>query len=134
MRVKYKRIYRFEQAKNNSNAMTNKAIDINESTIKKFAESHRSDDPEIRKQLDFGYSFDKNVAILYEIRPAWDDPKTILHIDFVKIRYYRSRQEWNLYWMRASGKWELYQPFPKSTHLDKIIAIVKEDDHGCFYG
>ncbi len=114
--------------------MTNKAIDINESTIKMFVESNRPEDPEIRKQLDFGYSFEKNVVILYEIRPVWNDPKTIQHIDFAKIRYYKSRQEWNLYWMRASGKWELYEPFPKSTHLEKIIEIIKEDKHVCFYG
>ncbi len=43
-------------------------------------------------------------------------------------------KEWNLYWMRASGKWELYDPFPESTHLGKIIEIINEDKHGCFHG
>jgi hypothetical protein len=36
--------------------------------------------------------------------------------------------------MRASGKWELYEPFPESTYLDKIIEVIKEDKHGCFLG
>ncbi len=114
--------------------MKNTTIDINESTIKKYMESLRSDNPEILKQLDFGYSYDGKVAILYQIRPVWSNPKEIQNIEFAKIRFYKSRPEWNLYWMRASGKWELYEPFPKSTHLEKIIEIIKEDKHGCFYG
>ncbi len=114
--------------------MKNNTIDINESTIKKFMESLRPEDPEIRKKLDFGYSYDGKIAILYEIRPFCDDPKKILNIEFAKIRFYKSRKEWNLYWMRASGKWELYEPFSKSTHLEMIITVIKEDSYGCFFG
>lgn len=118
----------------NFDLMKNKTIDINESTIKKYIEFLRPDDPEIRAQLDFGYSFDGKVALLYEIRPVWNNPKEKQHIEYAKIRFYKSKQEWNLYWMRASGKWVLYDPFPKSTHLEKILQIIKEDKHGCFYG
>jgi hypothetical protein len=114
--------------------MTNETIDINESTIKKYVTSLRPESIEIRKQLDFGYSYDGKTVILFEIRPVWKDPEKIQHLDFAKIRYYKSRKEWNLYWMRASGKWQLYEPFPTSTHLGKIIEIIKEDDYGCFYG
>lgn len=114
--------------------MKNTTIDINELTIKKFVESLRPEDSEIRKQLDFGYSYDGKVIILYEIRPFWDNPSEIQNIEFAKIRFYKSRREWNLYWMRASGKWELYDPFPESTYLDKMIEIIKEDEHGCFFG
>ena len=114
--------------------MENSTIDINESSIKKFVESLRPEDLEIRKKLDFGYSYDGKVAILYEIRPFWNNPEEIHNTEFAKIRFYKSRKEWSLYWMRASGKWELYQPFPKSTHLEKIIKVIKEDKHGCFFG
>ena len=115
--------------------MANKTIDINESTIKRYVESLRPETAETRAQVDIGYSFEeRKVVILYEIRPYWNDPATIQQIEFAKIRYYKSRQEWNLYWMRASGKWELYQPFPKSSHLQEVIEIIKKDEHGCFYG
>ncbi|AUS06563.1 DUF3024 domain-containing protein [Tamlana sp. s12] len=114
--------------------MKNTAIDINESTIKKYIESLRPEDNEIRKKLDFGYSYDGKVVILYEIRPFWNNPEEIENIEFAKIRFYKSRKEWNLYWMRASGKWEIYDPFPKSTHLEKIVNVIKEDKHGCFFG
>ncbi len=114
--------------------MKNTTIDINESTIKKYVESLRPENPGIRAQLDYGYSYDGKVVVLYEIRPVWNNPKEIQHIEFAKIRFYKSRQEWNLYWMRASGKWELYKPFPESTHLDIIIDIISEDKQGCFFG
>ena len=114
--------------------MTNKAIDINEATIKNYIASIRSDKPEIRAKIDFGYSYDGKIIILYEIRPVWNNPEEIQHTEFAKIRYYKSRQEWNLYWMRASGKWERYEPFPKATHLDEIIKVIEEDAYACFYG
>ena len=114
--------------------MSNKTIDINESTIKKYVESLRPENPEIREQVDIGYSCDGKAIILFEIRPNWQDVKKKQKFDFAKIRYYKSREKWNLYWMRASGKWEIYEPFPESTYLDKIIEIIKEDKHACFFG
>ncbi|CAM4253918.1 DUF3024 domain-containing protein [Gillisia hiemivivida] len=109
-------------------------IDINESTIKKFVESLRPEDPEIREKLDFGYSYDGKIIEIFEIRPEWDKPKEIQHIPFVKIRYYKSKNSWNLYWMRGNLKWESYEPFPNSSHLNKILEIIQEDKYGCFYG
>jgi hypothetical protein len=109
-------------------------IDINESTIKKFVESLRPEDPEIRKKLDCGYSYDGKIIEIFEIRPEWDNPKEIQHFPFVKIRYYKSKNVWKLYWMRGNLKWELYEPFPNSSHLNKILEIIQEDKYGCFYG
>jgi hypothetical protein len=114
--------------------MTNKTIDISEATIKNFVESIRPENIQMREQVDIGYSYDGKIAILFEIRPAWDDPKEKQQNEFAKIRYYKSKKEWNLYWMRASGKWELYPPFPRATNLEKIIKIIKKDKNACFFG
>ncbi|MGB0868903.1 MAG: DUF3024 domain-containing protein [Flavobacteriales bacterium] len=114
--------------------MKNQIIDINESTIKKFVESLRPEKLEIREQIDMGYSYDGKIAILFEIRPHWRDETKKLQSVFAKIRYTKSKKEWSLYWMRASGKWELYEPFSKSDTLDKIIDVVKNDNYGCFFG
>ncbi|TXD47768.1 DUF3024 domain-containing protein [Polaribacter sp. IC073] len=114
--------------------MKNTTIDINDSTIKEYVESLRPENIEVRKQVDIGYSYGGKVIILFEIRPEWDNPKKMEQIDFAKIRHYKSKKKWNLYWMRASGKWEIYKPFPESTHLGEIIEIIKKDEHGCFYG
>ena len=109
-------------------------ININEATIKNFIESIRPEDLEIRKQVDMGYSFDEKTAILYEIRPSFMEEGAIDHIEFAKIRFYKSTSKWKLYWMRSNEKWHQYQPFPESTHLDEIINIIKKDEHGCFFG
>ena len=114
--------------------MSKDAIDINEATVKAFVEKLRPKDPEIRKQLDIGYSYDVKAFKLYEIRPVWNRPEEIQHLEFVKMRYYKSRGEWNLYWMRANGTWELYEPFSNAKTLAKILEIIKEDPHGCFFG
>jgi hypothetical protein len=55
-------------------------------------------------------------------------------MDFAKIRYYKTRRNWNLYWMRASGKWELYEPYPVATNLDRLLKIIRDDEYGCFFG
>lgn len=107
---------------------------INEYTIKAFVDSLRPVDPVIRKQLDFGYSYDDNVVMLYEIRPVWNNPKENQNIPYAKIRYYKSRSEWNLYWMRGNGNWEIYKPFPKSSNLQKMLELIKEDKNYCFFG
>jgi hypothetical protein len=114
--------------------MTTKIIDINEVTIKNYVESLRPEDLEIRKQIDIGYTYNTNVVNLFEIRPQWDNPSESLNMEFARIKHVKSKKIWRLYWMRASGKWQLYAPFPESTHLSKIIAIIKEDKHSCFFG
>jgi len=109
-------------------------ININETTIKNYVATIRPEDLEIRKQLDIGYSFINQIIEIFEIRPEWDNSSKIEHIPFVKIRFYKTTQLWSLYWMRANGKWELYEPFPTATHLTKIINVLEEDKHGCFFG
>lgn len=114
--------------------MVNKTVDINESLISQYIESIRPEDPEIRKQLDMGYSYKNQLFVLFEIRPDWLNPDKKEQIDFAKIRYYKTQKIWKLYWARASGKWELYEPYPEASHLSQLIEVIKKDSHGCFFG
>ena len=114
--------------------MPTNVININESTLKNFVESLRPEDPEIREKLDIWYSFKNNTIEIYEIRPAWDNPKEILHSPFVKIRHYKSKNSWSIYWMTGDLKWKSYAPFPKSSNLTTLFELIKEDKFGCFFG
>lgn len=114
--------------------MAAKTLDFNEVMIRNFIESLRPEDPETRKQLDYGYTYEKQVFILFSIRPFYADPSQKIESDFAKIRYYKSRDEWAVYWMRASGKWELYHPAQKFAGLADILREIKEDENGCFFG
>ena len=114
--------------------MPTKIIDINEATIKNYVESLRPEDLEIRKQVDIGYAYKANIVSLYQIRPQWDKPEEKQHLEFARIKYFKTTKIWKLYWMRASGKWELYKPFEESTHLSEVIEVIKKDKHHCFFG
>lgn len=65
--------------------MTNKTIDINESTIKTYVESLRPEKIEIREQIDIGYSYDGKLVILFEIRPDWNDKKRNNDLNLLKF-------------------------------------------------
>lgn len=114
--------------------MSDKLIDFNKALVHQFVETLRPKNLEIRKQVDVGYRFEKNSFFLFHSRPFIDDPTDIKHYDFAKIRYYKSKNEWSLYWKRANGKWELYDPFPIAPHLDEMLQAIKEDRLGCFFG
>ena len=70
--------------------------------------------------------------ILFETRPPWDGsdhPWTRLAV--AKIIYVKSTATWKLYWMRASGKWNLYE---EHKSLNEAIKNIQTDAHGCFWG
>lgn len=89
---------------------------------------------DIRSKLDIGYDYDGRAIEFYEIRPNWINPSIIQHLPFAKIRYVKSKNIWNLYWKRASGKWESYQPFPHASKLQSLLDCIEKDEYGCFYG
>ncbi|MEY3613273.1 MAG: hypothetical protein RJB14_2995 [Pseudomonadota bacterium] len=89
----------------------------------------------IKAQLDYDYEVDGQAVTIFEVRPLWrgqHGEKT--RSPFAKFRYYKSRQTWQIYWMRASGKWEAYEPDPTARNLERAVAIVDADKYGCFFG
>lgn len=111
-----------------------KEIEITEIILKNFVEKIRPDDLEVRKQVDIGYNWDGSIAYLDEIRPQWNKHESILHRPFAKLRYYKSRNEWNLYWMRGNGNWELYKPHPIGNNIQELLEVIEEDAFACFFG
>lgn len=104
-----------------------------QATLAQYLEKIRP--PEnIRSKLDIGYAYDGAAIEFFEIRPNWLDPSRIMHHSFAKIRFVKSKNLWLLYWKRASGKWEAYQPFPKSVDLQTLLDCIEKDEYRCFYG
>lgn len=62
-----------------------KTIDINEFTINRNVELLRPENIEIREQIDIGYSYDRKVAILYQIRLDWKDQKRKINLTLLKF-------------------------------------------------
>ena len=53
--------------------------------LKSFVDSKWPKDEEVRKQLDFGYSWDGQTALLFEIRPQWNDPTNNLELPLCEV-------------------------------------------------
>lgn len=109
-------------------------ISMVEVQLKSFVEARRPKDEAVRKQLDFGYSWDGQIALLFEIRPLWNDPSHILELPFAKLRLIKSTKIWRLYWMRGTGKWETYEPKPESANLPLLLDEIDHDGYGYFFG
>src|SRR5688500_15151268 len=64
----------------------------------------------LAEQIRLDYEVRNLAVVIIEARPDWTDPNLWIELDVAKLRYFRSRNEWRLYWKRASGKWSLYEP------------------------
>jgi hypothetical protein len=89
---------------------------------------------EIRDKLDIGYRIDGQAIEIFEIRPRWNQPGVKLESPVAKARYFKSRNEWHVYWMRADLKWHSYEPEPVVKKLEKFLKVVNEDRFACFWG
>jgi len=91
--------------------------------------------PEIKKQLDHDYEIDGQAVTLLEVRPVWrGDPGEFTRRPFAKFRYVKTSDLWHIYWMRASGKWQAYEPDPVAFTINEVLQIIEADRYGCFFG
>ena len=108
-------------------------INIIEETIKEFVERMRP--PEnLRNQVDIHYTFENNELVLFEVRPLLNKSKKIISSPFARTKYITSSETWKLYWMRASGEWDIYEPQPTINDIREFFQIVQQDKHYCFFG
>lgn len=89
---------------------------------------------EIRSKFDLSFHVSDQSFEIFTIRPRWDDPEQKLEEAIAKATYVKSRKVWKLFWMRSDMKWHVYEPFKESSSLEKILEIIEEDAHSCFWG
>jgi hypothetical protein len=88
----------------------------------------------LKDKLRFEYDIEKQNVIIYEVRPAWNNPEKHTRNPFAKLTYVKSRNIWKLYWKRASGKWERYEPKDSNKVLEVLVQEIDKDPYGCFFG
>jgi len=108
-------------------------VDINEVKIQKFINEIRPP-VEIRNELDIGYTFENNSLEIFEIRPRFNNPEEKIQSPVAKAKYVKTQRVWVIYWMRASGKWERYEPSSEVNELSSFFEMLMDDKHGCFWG
>jgi len=104
------------------------------SKIEFYVESKRPKDAEMRKKIDIGYTFQDNELEIFEASPRWDNPVMIQRRGVAKAKYIKSRNLWKIYWLRASLKWNAYEPCPQVETLPEFFKILDEDKYHCFWG
>ena len=88
----------------------------------------------ISDQLTITYDIDGHAVTIWENRRCWDDESKWMHLEVARFRYFQSRNEWTLYWMRKDLKWHIYEPAEGIHSLAGLVDVVREDQHGCFRG
>ena len=88
----------------------------------------------IRKQLDFGYRIENQSVELFEIRPEWKNPESIIELPFAKATYVKTKKHWKIFWQRQDLNWHSYTPVPNVQYFEDFLSIVSEDANACFFG
>ncbi|MBS1249130.1 MAG: hypothetical protein MAG431_00703 [Chloroflexi bacterium] len=113
---------------------------FNESEIKKYSQildefcQKHGPPPRIHDKLKWEYKIENQSVFLLEVRPRWDNPEEQTKFPYFKTTFVKTSQTWKLYWRRANGRWDRYDPYPTGKSLREILEIVKEDKHQCFFG
>ena len=89
---------------------------------------------EHRNALEFVLEIEGQSVTVFEVRPRRDAPEEKTKLGVARFRYTRSRDEWRLYWMRRDLKWHAYEPAGPAARLEGLVAIVHQDQYGCFFG
>ena len=90
----------------------------------------------VRHQVWIEYSVVDHTAIAEEVRVTknWEMEKKITRRGIAQFRYVRTSAEWKLFWMRAAGNWQVYNPHPTGKTIDDLVEVVIEDPVHCFFG
>ena len=89
---------------------------------------------QFKEQVRISYSIKNHDVLISESRPRWSNPSVWVYTPIAKLRYARTANEWRLYWLRASGKWMLYEPYSRSKTLSSMVHEIDLDSYGCFFG
>ena len=89
----------------------------------------------IKHEVDYDYEVEGQSVLIFEVRPLWrGQPGEKTRRPFAKFRYFKTRNQWQIYWMRASERWQIYEPQSTARNLETAIKIIREDRYGCFFG
>lgn len=105
-----------------------------EGIVGAFVEKRRPP-PHVRPELDLAFRIAGQGVEIFELRPRWRGaPGEIMERPVARATYVKTSALWRVFWMRADLKWHAYPPMPQVGSIEKFLALVGEDKHGCFFG
>ena len=87
--------------------------------------------PHLRDELDLFVDVHGQSAII-QMRRRIEDGQYIEQ-PVAKATWVKSQQRWKIFWYRASGYWQNYEPQPEASTLGEFCRVVDEDQLGCFW-
>ena len=103
-----------------------------EKYAKEFIEANRPP-AYMRAQLELGFRISDQSLELFEIRPNLRNPDEKMEFLFAKTRYVKKTKQWQVFWMKRDGRWHGYEPVAEVASLEEFLAVVQEDEYGCFF-
>lgn len=88
----------------------------------------------VRHQIRHGFRIGSNDVVIFESRAAFKAPHEWRDMDVAKFRFVRAANEWRLFCQFRDLKWRAYQPLPSAHSFDELLAEVKRDPTGIFWG
>lgn len=104
-----------------------------EKLVAQFIEKRRPP-PHVRGEVDLSFRINRQSVEIFEVRPNWLDRSKLQEHSIAKTTYNKSKRNWKVFWQRADLKWHSYIPYPEVASIEDFLAIVKKDEHGCFFG
>lgn len=88
----------------------------------------------IRPELDLAYRLQGQSVEIFEVRPCFRGTDKVMENPVAKATYVKKHKTWQVYWQRADLKWHSYKPSPEVDSIEKFLALIDEDEYGCFFG
>ena len=88
----------------------------------------------LRDKVREGQRFTDQAIELFIVRPAFRRPGEHTEESIAKVQYVRSQDFWRIFWKRAGGKWQGYEPCLKAKSLAEALRVIDEDAFHCFFG
>ena len=110
--------------------------DIELQRIKKlvggFCEQRISD--HLRSQIKVFYEVRGYDVKIIETRPHYIKSNEWTETPIARLKYDPSTYGWQLYWMRASGRWQRYAELKTTNRLQSLIDEIEKDPYCVFWG
>jgi hypothetical protein len=88
----------------------------------------------LRSQIKIFFEVRGYDAKIIETRPYYMRSHEWTETPIARMKYDPDTVEWQLYWMRASGKWERYAGIKPTKHLQLLVDEIVQDPHRMFWG
>ena len=88
----------------------------------------------LKSQIKVFYAVRGYDVKILETRPPFVKSPVWTETPIARLKYDPDTLEWQLYWMRASGKWEKYAGLKPTKNLQLLVDEIAHDPHRAFWG